>query len=130
MTKSSCGRVLVVDDDQSVRAVLAALLCDEGYAVSEAENGADALRVLAAWQPQAVLLDLMMPVMDGWQFRAEQLRQKDLRHIPVIVVSAARELHAHARDLQASGAIAKPFDLDDVLSQVKRAVRARPRSAA
>ena len=65
-------RVLVVDDDLSIQGFLAEALADEGYGVRTAANGREALAILREWRPDLILLDLMMPEMDGWEFRGEQ----------------------------------------------------------
>lgn len=87
----SSGRrdVLNVDDDDDLRATLALLLEFEGFAVRCARDGAEALRAITEARPLIVLLDLMMPVMNGWQFRAAMLADPSLADIPVIVITAA-----------------------------------------
>src|SRR4051794_23983356 len=87
-------RVLVVDDDVSIRGFLAEALRDEGYEVQTAGNGHDALALLREWRPDLILLDLMMPVMDGWAFRTEQRLIPNMADVPVIVLSATRDLPA------------------------------------
>ena len=113
-------RVLVVDDEALIRETLEAALEDEGYVVRSAPNGEEALRVLAVWRPDVILLDLMMPVLDGWAFRDAQRDRVDLAAIPVIILSGARNVRASAQQLNADAAIAKPFELDEVLSTVAR----------
>lgn len=82
--------VLIVDDDNAVLDGLGELLESEGYSVSRATDGRDALRQLrTGLHPCVILLDLMMPGMDGWDFRQEQVRDPDLRDIPVVVITAA-----------------------------------------
>ena len=82
-------RLLLVDDDGAIRDALDEALQEEGFDVVTAANGREALQVLKSGpRPDAILLDLMMPVMDGWDFRHEQLRDPALRQIPVVVVSA------------------------------------------
>jgi CheY-like chemotaxis protein len=106
--------VLVVDDDQAIREVIAEVLRDEGYSVTCAENGVQAMNELQKdHQPDVVLLDLMMPVMSGWEV-LEQLQQNaQLARIPVVVVSAmtAPGVREH---------LAKPIDLDHLLATVGR----------
>jgi signal transduction histidine kinase len=97
--RPSAVHVLLVDDDASIRDALAEHLEDEGYVVSTAVDGADALRVLRAGAaPSVILLDLMMPVMTGWQFRIEQKNDASLAHIPVIALSANNSPEARAID--------------------------------
>ena len=86
------ARVLVVDDDTILRTVLCESLADEGYEVRPADNGRHALALLGDWTPDVIVLDLMMPGMDGWAFRGAQLGRRAVAHIPVIVLSATRDL--------------------------------------
>ena len=115
------GRVLVVDDERGIAEALGDALSDEGYEVRLAGNGHEALSVLAGWRPGVILLDLMMPTMDGWAFRAEQLRRPDVADVPVVVVSARRDITQEAERLGAAGVLPKPFDLDEVSRIVARA---------
>lgn len=113
-------RVLVVDDESSIRDVLSMALEDEGYDVRTAPNGREALSMLDAWLPHVIVLDLMMPVMDGWTFRSEQRTRGSSYQVPVIVLSAARDVHTHAEALHASEVVPKPFDLEHLLGVVDR----------
>lgn len=117
---SAC-KLLVVDDDQDLREVIASILGLFHFDVATAANGADALAKLrGGLRPRLILLDLMMPVMDGWEFRAAQLKEPDLRAIPVLVITAA---HQHLEDgaaLQATGFLRKPMELDDLVAMVQR----------
>jgi CheY-like chemotaxis protein len=80
--------ILLVDDDETIRESLGEFLADEGFAVTTAKNGREALNLLeTGFRPRAILLDLMMPVLNGWDFRAEQLRAPELAVIPVALVS-------------------------------------------
>jgi CheY-like chemotaxis protein len=114
------SRVLIVDDDPSIREFLALVLEDSGYEVRVASNGQDALEVLGHWRPAVILLDLMMPLMDGYTFRSEQLRRNDFRDIPVIVLSARTDSSAAARTLQPAARLTKPCDLDQLLQIVEQ----------
>jgi DNA-binding response OmpR family regulator len=109
--------VLVVDDQQVIRDTLQTALDDEGFTVETAANGQEALDILERWQPCVILLDLMMPVMDGWAFRAEQKRSGST--VPVVLLSAAGELATHQVALDAAAVIAKPFDIDSVISTIE-----------
>ncbi len=109
-------RVLVVDDEREIREALVELLLDEGYEVSSASDGKEALQRLRELHPSVVLLDLMMPGMNGWQFRAAQMGDPDVSSIPVIVVSALGGDPA----IGAQSSVEKPFDLAVLLSEVKR----------
>ncbi|MDP8924086.1 MAG: response regulator [Chloroflexota bacterium] len=107
-------RVLVVDDDPGIRTLLHVALEDEGYSVDSATNGREALDKIHHDQPSAILLDLMMPVMDGWSFLAACRRDGLCRDVPIIVMSAG----AWAGTMMGLGTdafIAKPFDLDVLL---------------
>ena len=110
--------VLVVDDQEAIRDTLQVALDDEGFTVECASNGREALVVLERWKPDVILLDLMMPVMDGWQFCAEQRRTGD--ETPIVLLSAAGGLSQHAEELCAAAFIAKPFDIDRVVSTIER----------
>ena len=113
--------VLVVDDDFSTREVLSLLLSGEGFRVATAGDGAAALRQLRQGErPALILLDLMMPIMDGWQFRREQLRDPRLADIPVIVCSAAGRVNPQATDLHALAYLDKPVDPLELAGVVRR----------
>jgi len=116
------GRVLVIDDDRLLRGILAEALADDGYDVETAENGLRALDVLNRWAPDLILLDLMMPVMDGPSFRARQLSLDGLSEVPVLILSAARDAPEQSERLGAQGCIAKPFDLGVVLDTIARLI--------
>ncbi|HEX5501787.1 MAG TPA: response regulator [Thermomicrobiales bacterium] len=115
-------RVLVVDDDDDIREVLVAALREDGYAVREAGSGRQALDILAAWPPDLILLDLMMPEMDGRAFRAGQRERGLAAGAPLIVVSASRWADDQARELGAVAGVAKPFDLLALLALVQRTI--------
>ncbi len=114
--------VLIVEDDLDTREMLGRFLELEGYTVETAENGKRALERLGSGVGACViLLDLMMPVMDGWQFRQEQIRDAALADIPVIVVSAAgRE---RLEKIHANAYLSKPVDLDELLGCVTQFCR-------
>ena len=116
------GTVLIVEDDLDTREMLGRFLELEGYKVETAEHGRRALERLGSGVGACViLLDLMMPVMDGWQFRQEQIRDASLADIPVIVVSAAgRE---RLEKIQANAYLSKPVDLDELLGCVTQFCR-------
>ena len=127
MVIDGSGRVLVVDDDALIRDTLATALGDEGYAVRVASNGRAALLTLGSWRPDVIVLDLMMPVMDGHSFRAAQRATVETAHIPVIVLSATHEVQGRAAGLGAAAIFAKPFDLGDLLDAIARLVTDRTR---
>jgi len=124
-------RLLLVEDDSSIRFALSDMLTDEGFDVTTVVNGRDALNELRqAAPPDVILLDLMMPVMDGWEFRVEQRADPLLAGIPLLAMSA--DLSAKARAIAADGYIRKPIDFPDLLRQLHGAVgrAARQRLAA
>jgi CheY-like chemotaxis protein len=111
--------VLVIDDDEMIQESIREVLSDEGYDVVLAQNGREALEKLRSGErPLIILLDLMMPVMDGWQFRAEQKKDVALSAIPVIVITAAGS--AARGSIDADEFITKPVRLEDLLAAVKR----------
>lgn len=113
--------VLLVEDDSDTAATLAEVLEQEGYRVVVAKEGTQALRFLRETQrvPQLIVLDLMMPVMDGWEFRAEQKRIPGRGDIPVLIVSADGHARRHADDIGAVGYLRKPFDIGQLLDALQ-----------
>jgi DNA-binding response OmpR family regulator len=107
--------VLVVDDEIDIREAVSEILADEGYEVHGARDGAEGLQKARAFHPSLVLLDLMMPGMNGWEFRAAQANDPDVSQIPVLVLSAFGRIPG----FEAAGFIPKPFGLDDLLSAVR-----------
>ena len=116
-------RVLVVDDEDAIRQTLAEVLQDEGYDVRTAPNGAEALEIVRAEPLDAVLLDLMMPVLDGWGFLQACRDEQICDGTPVVIMSAYQRLAETRADLNVNACILKPFELDDVLDAVQAAVR-------
>jgi len=114
------GRVLVVEDDRDIRRNVELLLSSEGYTVQVAQNGQEALSMLqnAAELPCVIMLDLMMPVMDGFQFREAQQRDRSLADIPVVIMTADGHVDEKKLRTQAAGALRKPADVDDILNAV------------
>jgi two-component system, chemotaxis family, chemotaxis protein CheY len=105
-----CKRILVVDDDASIRDLIDFALTDAGYEVLAAPHGAAALQLLARMAPDVILLDMRMPVMDGWQF-AQAYRQIPGSHAPIVVLTAAVDAASRAAEIKADGYLAKPFQL-------------------
>ena len=124
MSKSSPKkRILVVEDDRDLRDALAEILRDEGYIVSAAGDGEEALSLLRGEQEEGValiLLDLTMPVMNGWQFRDEQRRDPKLSKIPVVVLSAGERLQEQAAALEVRDFVRKPIELPLLLRTIDR----------
>jgi CheY-like chemotaxis protein len=109
--------ILVVEDDRDLREILGDALRLEGYEVVTAEHGEAALRHLGTGsRPCLILLDLMMPVMDGWTFRREMLKNASLAPIPVVVMTAAGG--DRASEIKPDALLRKPLEIDAVLSAV------------
>src|SRR5215471_15511811 len=107
--------ILIVEDDYDIREALTQILEEEGYSVRSASNGREALDVAASGSaPSLILLDLMMPVMNGWQFRTEQLNDPRIASVPVLVISADPHLQSKSASLGAVGLLKKPIALDDL----------------
>ena len=112
--------ILVVEDDPELLAGLASLLEAEGYRVRCARHGLEALGILRVGPlPRVILLDLMMPIMNGWQFRHEQRMDSELSKIPVIVISARTDVPAHAQWLEADGYLVKPIQPGTLLNAIE-----------
>jgi len=112
-------RVLVVDDDQGIRELVSTALTEEGYDVSGAADGAEALDRIAETPPDVILLDMRMPVMDGWEF-ARRYRSQPEPHAPIVIVTAALDVAKDAREIGADGFLAKPFQIDDLVALVEQ----------
>jgi CheY-like chemotaxis protein len=111
--------VLIVEDDADLREMMAQLLTLEGYRATTVANGRDALEYLHKGDtPEIILLDLMMPVMDGWEFRRRQTEDPALARVPVVVLSALDP--SRAADLNGAAFLKKPLDFDRLLSLVRQ----------
>jgi len=113
-------RVLIIEDDPSLREVIAELLVDMGYEVGQARNGLEGLDEASHHRPDLILLDLMMPAMNGWQFRAAQKEDPSLADIPVIVMSAFEPADADEELEDVAARFPKPFDVMALLEGVRR----------
>jgi CheY-like chemotaxis protein len=119
ISADACEGVLLVEDDDDIRLALVEALRDEGIAVRAAANGADALQDLRQGSPPClIVLDLMMPVMDGWQFRDKQLEDPTLAEIPVVVLTADGNAKAKAAKMNAALGMSKPVRLDDLIQVI------------
>ena len=115
--------VLVVDDDVSIRRLIATALRRDGFAFTEAGNGKEALEIMRRDHPSVVVLDLMMPVLSGWEVLKERARDPELQQIPVILVSAARGPEvAEAVDKGICAFLPKPFDIGALTSLVRNCI--------
>jgi len=121
LSPASGSRILVVEDEESIAQFVTDVLRDVGYEVRRAANGREGLELLAGWLPDVIVLDLMMPVLDGRGFRERQRRLDHGRErVPVIVLSGAREARAIADELDVAATLTKPFDIDDLLATIER----------
>lgn len=111
--------ILVVDDDEVILSSVELVLVDEGYQVVAARNGEEALELAKACTPRLILLDMKMPMMDGWAFIAAY-RARSGPHAPIIIMTAAHDPQSRAAEIAADGVLAKPFDLDQLLDLVHR----------
>ncbi len=116
------AHILVVEDDRDIRDSVVEILEDEGYGVSAAGDGLQALELLAAGaqKPDLILLDLMMPRMNGFQFREAQLQHVEHAAIPVAVLTADGNAMEKARTLKADGFLRKPLRIEPLLDVVQR----------
>jgi CheY-like chemotaxis protein len=110
--------ILVVDDDPSIRTTVAEILNLEGYSVETATNGAEALSAVERRPFSLVLLDMRMPVLNGWDF-ARALKDRGVE-LPILVMTAAQNARRWAEEIGAEGYVAKPFELVDLLDAVER----------
>jgi DNA-binding response OmpR family regulator len=115
-------RVLVVEDDDSIRDLVDLVLTSAGFEVLTASDGAAALQVVGAVHPDLVLLDMRMPVMDGWEF-ARRYRAGPEPHAPIVVVTAARDAAQRAAEIDANGYLGKPFDMGELVALVTHLAR-------
>jgi CheY-like chemotaxis protein len=116
---SASQPVLVVDDDNALRSTIAEALTDEGYEVVQAANGAEALAVARGLRPALILLDMRMPVMNGWEF-VQAYRESVQDRAPIVVCSAATKDSDWAGEVGADGYLPKPFSLEQLLDVAKR----------
>jgi len=113
--------ILVIDDDLDIRREVSEILREEGIEVMSASNGGEALRLLrASLPPSVVLLDLMMPGTDGWEFRRVQLADPTLAAIPVLVFSSFDSGPRNAAELRTAGFLTKPFTIAELLAAISR----------
>src|SRR5438067_5596219 len=111
-------RLLVVEDEPDIRAIVAEALAEEGYEVETAAHGAEALQVIDKDNLRAILLDMRMPVMNGWDF-AQAYRRRPGPHAPIIVMTAAQHARRWCAEVDADGCLEKPFEVDTLLQVVE-----------
>ncbi len=113
--------ILLVEDDDDIRESLSELLRSRGYAVTAVTNGRDALaRLQSGPAPCIIILDLMLPIMDGWEFRAQQMTNPAWAAIPVVVLSGVPDAQQHALKLEAADFLGKPIDLERLYKTVEQ----------
>lgn len=118
VTKSKCSSILVVEDEKGIQDIIKIALEMEGYKVFTADNGKEGLELLPKMQtPCLILLDLMMPIMNGWEFVEALSKEMTLATIPVVIVTAYGE---RAHSVPSKGILKKPIDLDALLDQVNK----------
>ena len=110
--------ILVVDDDPDILDTVSEILDLEGYPIERATNGAEALEIVEHTRPSLVLLDMRMPVLNGWGF-ARELRERGIK-LPIVVMTAARDARVWAREIGADGCLPKPFELPALLAIVEQ----------
>ena len=115
--RSMRPRVLIVDDDPDLRELMALMLTGEGFDTDIASNGQDALDKAHDNPPRVIVLDMMMPVMDGWTFRAHQKYCVTLAAVPVVILSGVPL--ARLRNVGAAATLQKPFDNDELIAAVR-----------
>jgi DNA-binding response OmpR family regulator len=117
LTESARCPVLIVEDDEDLRAMMAQMLTLEGFDAATVANGREALAYLHTSKPDVILLDLMMPVMDGWEFRRRQQADPELAPVPVIVLSALDP--ARAGPMDGDAFLRKPLDFRRLVELVR-----------
>jgi DNA-binding response OmpR family regulator len=116
-------KILIVDDDTTIRDMLDTVLSDEGYATYQAKNGRDGVELAERVHPELILMDIMMPVVDGATAIGQIRDNPRTRSIRVIAMSAGSTLLQRVDQLKADGVLAKPFDLDELLANIEFQLR-------
>lgn len=111
--------VLLIDDDTDIRETLAEVIAEQGFAVVTARNGEEGIRIALERPPSLIFLDLMMPVMSGWDVRPAMKRIPELAEIPVVVLSGVDDVHQQVTYLDVDGYLRKPIDVKILLEVVK-----------
>jgi CheY-like chemotaxis protein len=120
------NHILIVDDDAAIRDVVSDILETSDYRVKTARNGAEALEDIRRDRPAAVLLDLMMPVMDGWEFLRQYRGEVTVSPVPVVIMSAARDAASVAGEFGAQAFLSKPFEIETILDILVRVAETSP----
>jgi CheY-like chemotaxis protein len=119
------GRILVVEDDGDIAHLLESILQLQGYEVALAANGLEGLEHVSSHLPDLILLDMKMPIMDGWEF-AKAFREKHDHLVPIVVVTAAGDAREWAHQVEAKAWVGKPFQLNQLLSVVEEVAGETP----
>ena len=126
MTEVAKPRILVVEDDPDLRRILKLQLNSQGYEVTEAENGAEGFRSIQAGIPECVILDLMMPVMDGFGFLKRVRSIMDTKDVPILILTASEDERNRVRGFQyqADAYMRKPYDLEELAAEIDKLMAA------
>jgi CheY-like chemotaxis protein len=114
--------VLVVEDDDAIRAMLLVVLEAADYAVRGVTNGIEALEAIAAWRPDVIVLDLRMPVMDGYEFLSRRLADPDLASIPVVVVTGEAVIVRPMEPYGVQAVVRKPHDVEELRALIAQSI--------
>jgi CheY-like chemotaxis protein len=117
---SAAKEVLLIDDDTDIREAISQILEYEGYTVLAACNGREGFEILNSKRPSLILLDLMMPIMNGWEFKTQLNLKPELSNIPVVILSADGNINDRMDTTGVSGYLKKPIQLDTLLETVKK----------
>ena len=120
-SRSAEAPILVVDDDPAIRETVASVLEMEGYAHVLARDGLEALEIAERVKPSAVLLDMRMPVLDGWGFAREARRRG--HRFPIVVMTAAENARRWCEEIGGDACVPKPFEIDDLIKTIDRVRR-------
>jgi CheY-like chemotaxis protein len=116
---SMASRILIVEDEPSVADLIEAVLSGEGYTVATARDGAQGLMLARNWNPDLILMDIMLPSVDGTTAIRRLKNDPETSDIPIVAMSAGRNIRTQSAELaDADAALAKPFDIDALLAQV------------
>ncbi len=113
------SRILVVEDQQDVAELIQVVLQGEGHTVAIASDGAKGLMLSRDWEPDLILMDIMLPGVDGGTLIARLRQEPGTADLPIIAMSASRTLRDRTEELQADALLSKPFDVDALLVQVQ-----------
>lgn len=113
------SRILIVEDQEDVAQLIDVVLKNEGYTVAIARDGAQGLMLARDWKPDLILMDIMLPGVDGGKLISRLRKEPETRNLPIVAMSASRTLRDRTPELEADALLAKPFDVDALLVQVQ-----------